>query len=235
MGRWPCALEPQFGPLGGSRTVVQLKKLNKNSVSRLGVDWIYEDKEVLGVSSKDKQYKTQSTQSVCVGGVLPCSIISVLALDRERTSLHDFYCHGNQVGHSSEWGWSRMNVSHILQAFTQEKAFVTTTTTQRHVHIHIQLNNSGAIASESSRMSRKFSVKASKEYQKQRRHWKYCLPQNVSPAPSQRKGVWKASRLWDPSVKLFRQVFATQPLTAAVVAHSQVRGEWVRHFWHLDR
>lgn len=38
MGRWPCGLEPQFGPWGGSRTVAQLKRVNTNSVSRLGVD-----------------------------------------------------------------------------------------------------------------------------------------------------------------------------------------------------
>lgn len=55
------------------------------------------------------------------------------------------------------------------------------------------------------RQSRRFSIKASKEHQTQRRHWKDCWPQNVSAAPkgrleclkdlrSKREAIWTSIR-----------------------------------------
>lgn len=73
---------------------------------------------------------------------------------------------------------------------------------QGHVHIHVRLNSSGLIwICMNVRQSRKFGIKASKEHQKQRRHWKDCWPQNVSTAPkgrlkclkdlrSEREAIW---------------------------------------------
>lgn len=47
---------------------------------------------------------------------LPCSFISVfcslMALNRGENT-NDYHFHGNQVGHSSRWGWGWMNDSHI--------------------------------------------------------------------------------------------------------------------------
>lgn len=115
-------------------------------MSRLVVDETYEAKEGVGVSSKDKQYTPQSNQN---GGwvLYTASMQHYISFSSgQRKKINDIYCHGNQVGHSSKGG--RMNVSHILQAFTLERAFVRTTT-QRHVHIHVRLNSSGLITSES--------------------------------------------------------------------------------------
>lgn len=54
----------------------------------------------------------------------------------QRKNTNVYHCHGNQVGHSSRWGWSWMNVSHV--GIHARSALVTmafrSKTTQRHTH-----------------------------------------------------------------------------------------------------
>lgn len=149
-GRRQCGLEPQFGPLGGWQTGAQLK--SKGQKTPVLVDqWrpTHQDWRLSGLWGDFKQKKTstittwpnQNGSAVqSFHAALYISVFRSLNGSEQRKDTNDYHdcrCHGNQVGHSSRWGWGWMNDSHIC-IHKGEGALVTmafiSETTQRHTH-----------------------------------------------------------------------------------------------------
>lgn len=114
MGRWQCGLGPQFGPLDGWQTEVQLKSKGKStSVSRL-----YKtgpNIRALGFQAKTSSIShSKIKMTVLYRASMQLYICLLLFNDfGQKKNTNDYHCHGNQVGHSSRWGWGWMNDSHI--------------------------------------------------------------------------------------------------------------------------
>lgn len=185
----------------------------------------------LGISSKHRQYTPRSNQNGGQGCCtrLPCSIISVLPLYRERTPNVYIAMVTRSDIHPSEAEAEWMSVTHCRHSHGKEPFSGKKKTTQRHIDIHVRPNSSGLITSRSARMrvspgSQHQSIKgASKGAGKDR------LPWNVST--SQRKrGSEKALRskreaLWPSARGSAGEGGSCRTLT----------GTGVRHFWQLGR